>query len=239
MRKSLIHAMLPAYCIVLTLFLTVGLISNRIITVMQENAPIENRICAIIDAGHGGVDGGASTADGVLESNINLQTALRLNDLMHLLGIKTLMIRTTDISIYTQGNTIAARKISDLRERVRIVNETKNGFLISIHQNHFSDSRYSGAQVFFCADSDSAQFAKTLQAEFVKCLNPGSRRQAKRANGVYLMQHLQRSGVLIECGFLSNETEGHLLQSPDYQKKICCVIGAVTSQYFNEKYAIT
>ena len=239
MKKSLIHAMLPAYCVVLTLFLIVGLVSNRIITVMQENAPIENRVCAIIDAGHGGVDGGASTATGVLESNINLQIALRLNDLMHLLGIKTLMIRTTDISVYTQGNTIAAKKISDLRERVRIVNETKNGFLFSIHQNHFPDSRYSGAQVFYGTDTDSKQFATNLQTEFIKSLNSGSKRQAKRANGVYLMQHLQRSGVLVECGFLSHESESLQLQSPDYQKKICCVISTVTSQYFYEKYTIT
>ena len=73
MKKSHICAMLPAYCIVLTLFLIIGMVSSRVITVIQENAPIQNRICVIIDAGHGGVDGGASTANGILESNINLQ----------------------------------------------------------------------------------------------------------------------------------------------------------------------
>ena len=239
MKKTSISAMLPAYCIVLSLFLLIGMLGNRAITVMQENAPLENRICVIIDAGHGGVDGGASTANGVPESQINLQIALRLNDFMHLLGLKTYMIRTTDISIHTQGNTIAAKKISDLKQRVKIVNETENAFLISIHQNYFSDSQYRGAQVFYTTDGRSEAIAKNMQAALVKSLNPGSRRQAKRAEGVYLMQHIENSGILIECGFLSHPEESRLLQTPEYQKKLCSVICAVTSRYFSENNAVT
>lgn len=239
MRKSSISAMLPAYCIILTLFLLIGLLGNQAITVMQENAPIQNGICVIIDPGHGGVDGGASTAEGVLESNINLQIALRINDLMHLLGVKTYMIRTTDISVYTQGNTIAAKKISDLKHRVKIVNETENAILLSIHQNHFSDSRYSGAQVFYAAGQESESLAKNMQSALVNSLNPGSRRKAKQASGVYLMQHIEKSGILIECGFLSNPEESKLLQTPQYQKRLASVICAVTSRFISARQDLT
>lgn len=225
-------SLLPAYCITLAFFLLLGYWGNTAVTVMRENAPIPRKICVIIDAGHGGVDGGASTAEGIPESRINLQIALRLNDLMHLLGIQTKMIRNTDVSIHTQGQTIAAKKVSDLRQRVRIVNETENAFLISIHQNHFADSRYKGAQIFYANTNTSKDFAIKLQDALIHSLNPGSHRKAKAASGIYLMQNIQKSGVLLECGFLSNPEESALLNSSDYQKKLCCVIAAQTSRYF-------
>ena len=106
----------------------------RTVSVMVEAAPLKRGNCIIIDAGHGGEDGGATSCRGVLESTYNLEISLRLNDLLHLLGYDTRMIRTTDTSIYTKGETIAQKKISDLKERVRIVNETENALLLSIHQ---------------------------------------------------------------------------------------------------------
>ena len=77
----------------------------------------DNLFGVVIDPGHGGVDGGATSCSGILESNINLDISLRLNDLMHLLGINTIMIRDTDKSVYTNGETIGQKKISDLQER--------------------------------------------------------------------------------------------------------------------------
>ena len=122
---------------------------SKAVTVISEKIPLEREHCIIIDAGHGGVDGGATSCTGRLESTYNLEISLRLNDLFHLLGYDTRMIRTTDISVYTKGESIAQKKISDLKERVRIANETPNALLLSIHQNNFSDSRYSGAQIFY------------------------------------------------------------------------------------------
>ena len=221
--------------IVLCAMIAVAYITSRTVDVYVQNKPIENRTCVIIDAGHGGVDGGAVSCTGIEESQINLEISLRLNDLMHLLGIKTYMIRTEDISIYTSGETIAAKKISDLNHRVKIINEIPNGILISIHQNYFTDSRYSGAQVFYKEDP---QLAKQLQSAFVSTLNPGSNRKVKKAAGIYLMQNVQCPAALIECGFLSNNAEEAKLRREDYQKKICCVIGSVTSCYiYNQNLA--
>lgn len=203
---------------------------SRAVTVIAENTPVERKHCIIIDPGHGGEDGGATSCTGLLESTYNLTISLRLNDLLHLLGYETRMIRTTDTSIYTQGNTIAQKKISDLKERVRIVNETENALLLSIHQNNFSDSRYSGAQVFYAGTEGSEQLARQLQAAFVSTLNPGSNRKCKKSDGVYLMEHIDSTGVLIECGFLSNAEEEAKLRDGAYQKKLCCVIAAVVAQ---------
>lgn len=205
-----------------------ALCTNQAVNVYVENKNMENRTCVIIDAGHGGVDGGAISCTGVEESEINLEIAIRLNDLMHLLGVKTYMIRTEDVSIYTDADTIAAKKISDLRNRVSIINNTENAILISIHQNYFEDARYSGAQVFYKEDPT---LAKQLQTALVNTINVGSNRKVKKASGIYLMQHINCSAALIECGFLSNYAEEAKLRNPEYQKKLCSVIGAVTSCY--------
>ena len=227
MKKYLI----PVYSLVLLAFLVSGILGSQVATVLSENSPIDNRHCFIIDAGHGGVDGGAVSCTGAYESHINLQIALKLNDLMHLLGMETEMIRTEDISVYTSGESIAAKKSSDLKERVRIVNRHENATLLSIHQNHYSNSFYSGAQIFYPKTIGSEALAKALQKQFISSLNPGSKRQAKKAEGLYLMKNIEKPGVLIECGFLSNYEEEAKLRSEDYQKRICCVIASVCSVY--------
>ena len=230
MKKYALY-LVPVYALALLGFLISVLLANQAVTVISQNTGLENRLCFIIDAGHGGVDGGAVSCTGVYEKNINLEIALRLDDLMHLLGYDTIMIRTTDISVYTSGETIAAKKASDLKERVRIVNGQENAILLSIHQNHYSDSRYGGAQVFYPKTEGSEQLAKQLQAAFVTTLNIGSNRQAKKAEGLYLMKNIQKTGVLIECGFVSNYEEEAKLRDEAYQKHICCVIASVCSNY--------
>lgn len=207
---------------------------SRAVTVIAENTPIERKTCIVIDPGHGGEDGGAVSCTGVLESTYNLTIATRLNDLMHLLGYETKMIRTTDTSVYTKGETIAQKKASDLKERVRIVNETENALLLSIHQNNFPDGRYSGAQVFYAGTEGSQALAEQMQAAFVSTLNPGSKRKCKKSDGVYLMEHIERTGILIECGFLSNPGEEARLRDRNYQKNLCCVIAATVSKYLSD-----
>lgn len=231
MNKTSYLSLLPSYAIILALFLIVGIVGNRAVSVMTASAPIRNRKTVIIDAGHGGVDGGATSCTGVLESHINLDIALKLDDLMHLLGINTLMIRTTDCSVYTEGESIAQKKVSDLKERVRIVNHTTDGFLVSIHQNHFSSDKYSGAQVFYGPTDGSKELAERLQKALIQSVNPTSQRSIKKADSVYLMQHIDCPGVLIECGFLSNRAEEYLLRNSDYQKKLCSIIACTLSSY--------
>lgn len=224
---------IAAYCFIAAVFLLTVHWGSRAVTVIAEHMPVEREHCIIIDPGHGGIDGGATSCSGKLESMYNLEISLRLNDLLNFLGYETKMIRTEDVSVYTKGETISQKKVSDLKERVRIANSTENALLLSIHQNNFSDSKYSGAQVFYPDTAGSRELAEKLQSVLVSALNPGSNRKIKKSEGVYLMEHIQCTGVLIECGFLSNPEEEAKLSSAVYQKKLCCVIAGTVSQYLS------
>jgi len=231
--KKRIISYLFFYAAVFSVLTAAAYLANKAVTVISQTNVSDQRHCIILDAGHGGEDGGAVSCTGVLESYINLDIALRLQDLFHLLGYDTKMIRTADTSVHIQGETIAARKASDLKERVRIINEAENALLISIHQNHFPDGRYSGAQVFYASNEQSKTLASQLQTSFVQTINTGSNRKVKPCSGVYLMEHVQCTAVLIECGFLSNPQEEAKLRSENYQKAICCVIASSVSNYLD------
>lgn len=228
MRKWYFYA---AYILVIGGMILTAITGSKTVSVISENAELQRTTYVIVDAGHGGVDGGATSCTGVLESMINLEIALKLDDLLHLLGIKTVMIRTTDCSVYTKGETIAAKKVSDLKERVRIVDSMPNALLVSIHQNYFQQAQYSGAQVFYNKGQGSEVLAKNMQSVFKQTLNSTSKRQAKKANGIYLMEKISKPGVLIECGFLSNPQEEAMLRDPAYQKKLCSVIATSVSSH--------
>ena len=221
----------PFYLLVVIIFIGIAQAGSRSVTAIKQDTPVPRKYCFVIDPGHGGIDGGATSCTGVLESAVNLEISLKLNDLMRFLGFDTVMTRTTDSSIHTKGETIAAQKVSDLKERVRIVNETENALLISIHQNTFSDSRYGGAQVFYAPKGDSRQLAEQLQSAFSLTVNPGNNRKCKTSNGIYLMEHIDKTGLLIECGFLSNPQEEAKLRDSNYQKQLCCVIASTVAGY--------
>jgi len=233
MKLRKVVSVLLFYILIVSVFLTATYWGSAATTAVAQMIPIERHNTVIIDAGHGGEDGGATSCSGKLESSYNLEIALRLNDLMHLLGMHTKMVRTSDLSVYTHGQTIAAKKVSDLKNRVRLVNETEDALLLSIHQNTFSDSQYSGAQVFYSAKGEGKELAETLQTALIQTVNPGSNRRCKRADGVYLMEHIEQTGVLIECGFLSNIEEEAKLRSDTYQKQLCCVIATTDCNFLD------
>lgn len=234
MKRVHYLGLVPFYLLAAILCIGIAHWGSEAVTTAVQTGAVEREHTVIIDAGHGGIDGGATSCTGKLESGYNLQIALRLNDLFRLLGYHTVMIRTTDTSVYTEGNTIAAQKISDLNERVRIVNETEDGILISIHQNTFSGSRYSGAQVFYADTDGSRELAQLLQSGFTSSINPGSNRKCKKADSVYLLKQINSTGVLIECGFLSNPQEEAKLGSSLYQLKLCCVIVSAFCEFLNQ-----
>lgn len=221
------------YCLVFFTLLFLVKTGSRAVTALSENRSFIRKHCIVIDPGHGGEDGGAVSHSGLPESSFNLEISLKLNDLLNLLGYSTKMVRISDISVYTKGETLSQKKASDLKERVKMINETENALLLSIHQNHYPDNRYSGGQIFYAKTDGSAELAEQMQSAFASALNPGSKRQAKQSKGIYLMEHIRCPGVLIECGFLSNTAEEAKLRDPEYQKKLCSVIAAVACQYLS------
>lgn len=192
-------------------------------------------VTIIIDAGHGGEDGGATSVSGVQESQLNLAISLRLEQLLALTGFQTSMIRETDTAVYS-GNcaTITEKKVSDLKNRVASINAVPNGLVVSIHQNHFSESKYSGAQVFYAPTEGSKALAGLMQSRLREALAPSNKREPKAASSVYLMEHIACTGILVECGFLSNPKEDQLLQDSTYQKKLTCAIGSALAEYLSK-----
>lgn len=187
----------------------------------------------ILDAGHGGEDGGASTAAGEKESGINLAIVLKTRALMFFLGVEPRLTRDTDISLHSDGcETLRQKKRSDLKNRAALVESTPNALLISVHQNHFTDPRYSGFQVFFNDGDMNRQWGENTQEVLRQVLDPGNDRKAKpMPDGIYLFSHISCPAILVECGFLSNGEEAALLCTDMYQRKIAM---ALAGAYFEE-----
>lgn len=201
----------------------------------QGNQPAETAVFAprdgvpvtvVIDPGHGGEDGGAVSSSGVEESLINLAVSTRLNDLLRFVGVRTVMTRTKDVSIHTEGDTMRARKVSDIHNRVELVNGIENSVLISVHQNSLPSSAVThGAQVFWNRQEGGEALAESVQEVLNGTINPGNEKHTKRIpDTIYLMKHTTASGILVECGFLSNSTETEKLQKPSYQLKLAAAI---------------
>ena len=183
--------------------------------------PVSNALL-VIDAGHGGEDGGASSATGALESHINLAVAKRLELVLGLFGVPMLPLRESDISLHDpEAQTLRQKKVSDLNNRVKMIREQDNPILLSIHQNSYPDSRYSGAQVFYAPTQGSRELAQIIQESLRMTLDPTNTRQEKQIQDtIFLMNHISCPGVLVECGFLTNPREERLLRDHSYQTKL-------------------
>ena len=169
-----------------------------------------------------------------MESDLNLAVARKLEQLLALCGIQTRMIRTEDVSVATQGDTIRERKRSDLARRIEIVEQTDMPIYVSIHQNHFDHSEYAGFQIFYRDDIKSKELAMQMQELFKSAVNSSNRRKCQEAESVYIMQKISCTAVLVECGFLSNPQEALLLQDETYQTKLSCVISSALAQFIEK-----
>jgi len=182
----------------------------------------------IIDPGHGGMDGGATSPGGLRESELNLDIAQRLDFLMGFFGVRTVMTRDTEDITYSQNaTTIRAKKNEDIRNRINLINSTENAVLISIHQNLYPSPGPFGAQVLYARTAGSAEFAKSMQELLISTLNPQNNRPAVPVSGkIFLMNNVKMPAILIECAFLSNPDEEALLKTDEYRLKIATAIAA-------------
>lgn len=196
-------------------------------------SPANTGYTLVLDAGHGGEDGGAVSLTGVPESGINLSIVLKLDQILGLYGQVPVVLRTSDVSLHDESaGTLREKKVSDLHNRVSAVEQEENAFLLSVHQNMFTNSKYHGAQVFYAPTDGSQAFAIYLQESLRTTLDSENARQAKPIpDTVYLMTHISCPGVLIECGFLSNPEEEALLRSSSYQTKLAAAMAGAWLQY--------
>lgn len=190
----------------------------------------------VIDAGHGGIDGGAISDDGTKESDINLAIALRLDSIVRFCGQKTVMTRLDD-SLKTDMISYSEHK--DLESRAAMINNTANAVLISIHQNDYPTAQPKGAQVLYSSHEGSEKLGKLLQANLILQLDPENRRVACPApKDLYLTANTNCPAVLVECGFMSNNFEVLKLKDPKYQTELAALIAASYLSFITDKNAI-
>lgn len=189
----------------------------------------------IIDAGHGGEDGGTQSASGILEKDINLSISLTLRDIFDFFGFNTVMTRETDKLIYDPGNNgIKNKKVSDIHNRLAITQEYAGSILISIHQNYFTQSKYNGAQTFYSVNNpESEKLALSIQKSIVSLMQPENQREIKpTGDEIYLLYHAENTAVMVECGFLSNPEEAEKLNDDSYRKEMALAVFAGTYKYY-------
>ncbi len=182
----------------------------------------------ILDAGHGGEDGGAVSVTGVPESQINLAVVLKIDDLLGLYGQCPYLLRDEDKAIYDEGSvTLHEKKVSDLKNRAAIIQACEGATVLSIHQNSYPQAKYRGTQTFYAPTEGSQELAEHVQRVVRETIQPENKRDVKRIpSTVYLMNHIDCPAVLVECGFLSNPEEEALLRDDDYQKKLAAALTA-------------
>lgn len=214
-----------------TIFISTSLICNEI---DGATLPLYGKT-VVVDAGHGGLDGGAVSNDGTIEKNINLSIARYLESALEKSGAKVIMTRDDDVSLHSNDNdSVKNKKRSDLINRRNIANNSDADLLISIHLNYFSQPQYKGAQMFYNETlSQSKILAEFLQKSVIENVDNSNNRVAKKLDQKKLLfENLTIPGVIAECGFLSNYDETQLLKTKEYQSKIADALLKGITEYF-------
>lgn len=204
--------------------------------VIETNAtPITNKTI-VLDAGHGLPDEGAVGFTGTTEQAINLEIVLKLQELIEQSGAKVILTRSDENGIYSADSTsIRNKKISDIKNREYIVDNSLADIFISIHLNKYQDSKYSGWQTFYQPKIENSKLLATnIQHELNNNINKDNKRVPMAIKGVYLMEHINIPGVVVECGFISNPEEEELLKQETHQSKLAWGIYTGVQKYFQE-----
>lgn len=232
--KEVIAVLLSVVIFSLCIFGIIKKTEENIVSVISESASTYKDCIIILDAGHGGEDGGAVAFDNTLEKDINLSVCNCISMFFDLFGIEYVCIRTTDCSVGdTSLSTIRERKASDIHKRFDIINSYDNSVLLSIHQNMYAIEKYSGTQVFYSSNSEqSKEIAQYIQTSVKNAIQTENNRKIKAAdNSIYLLYNAKRPSVMVECGFLSNLNELAALKASEYQSQMAYFITKGIIQY--------
>ncbi len=191
------------------------------------------KLCVVIDAGHGGADPGKVGVNGSLEKDINLKIAEMVKAFLEAEGVEVVMTRPDDGGLYDEG--ASNKKVQDMKRRIAIIEEAEPEIVVSIHQNSYHEEYVHGAQVFYYTGSSTGRkLAELIQKRFVINVDPGNKREAKANNSYYLLKKTSCPIVIVECGFLSNREEEEKLNSEIYQEKAAWAVHMGIMQYLND-----
>ena len=238
---ALKFALFCIVCAVLTLILSALIFKfdSRTRGVLRDTVGESSSLSpltVVIDAGHGGEDGGASGITGELEKDLNLKISFLIADMLRANGVNVIMTRSEDILLYDPDSDYHGRKkLLDLTARLDIARATENSVFVSIHMNAFPQTQYSGLQVYYSKnDPRSKIIADTVQNNVKMHIQPENSRRTKGANSsIFLLDRLETPAVLIECGFLSNPTECKALSNSEYQRDLAFVIFCSLMDYIS------
>lgn len=230
------------FCIVFVLISVIFCSRSMPITDLANTVPVGRAPVILIDAGHGGMDGGAVAADGTVEKEINLQIAQKLKSYLCAFGFTVRMTRQTDRFVCDDtSKSIHEQKVEDIHNRLNMLEETDAQMLISIHQNKFGSSSVCGTQVFYSGGSPQSEvLAEAIQAAVRNYIQPENTRLIKESTkSIYLLYHATKPAVMVECGFISNGAELQLLLDDEYQNKMClCILRGILEYQENRKGSI-
>lgn len=225
------------FLIVFFLSVFIALMVSSALRISLHTSAMPNKAMPrlVLDAGHGGIDGGAVGTDGVPEKGINLNITYKLRDLLHFFGFETVMTRTDDNDLATAGNNTRERKNSDMKNRLQLFDADNRNVIISIHQNQFSNASSHGTQVFYSPNNEKSLLLADAVKYSVKAqLQPDNERMSKPADkNIYLLKNTQQPAVIVECGFISNPQECAMLQTDEYQKQISFAISTGFLDYYH------
>ena len=204
---------------------------NEIISAISS----QNHPQIILDAGHGGFDGGAVAEDGTVEKDINLKLCTLLCSMLRDCGYEVILTREGDVSTDDSEAKNSSRKRSDLKNRLELMNKYPDAVFVSIHLNKFTTSAARGSQVFYSGNNDESKvLADSIQSSIIGMLQPENKRVNKQAtSSTYLIYNATVPAVLVECGFLSNKSELEHLKNEDYQNKMAFCIFCGISEFFS------
>ncbi len=223
-------------CVVLFLTFNILMITAAVnINTAVSSKSVRSIPSVVIDAGHGGEDGGAVSDDGVLEKDINLEISQKTSAMLYMLGFDVTETRTDDTALDNGEETIRLRKVSDMKNRLKIYDSSDENVVISIHQNKFTQSKYHGTQIFYSPNNpNSKKLAENIKFSVKGLLQPDNERECKQAdNGIYLLKNTHNPAVIVECGFISNKEEYKKLIDSEYQKQMAFSISAGFLNYCN------
>ena len=193
----------------------------------------QEKLCVVIDAGHGGDDPGKVGINGANEKDINLEIAELVKVFLEANDITVVMTRESDDGLYDAG--APNKKVQDMKRRIALIDETAPALTVSIHQNSYPEEYVHGAQVFYYSGSTQGKrLAESIQTELVGRVDPENKRQVKANDSYYLLKKTGIPIVIVECGFLSNGAEAEKLCSPGYQERIAWAIHIGILRYLNE-----
>lgn len=232
-KKSII-AIITAFLIILSAMLYLTFMAN-FSAAEASSMPITQKT-VIVDAGHGGDDGGAIGIDGTVEKDINLDIALKLEKILKFYGFNVIMTRTQDVMTCDDGlDSLRKRKISDIHNRFELMRKNPDAIFISVHQNKFEDSSQHGTQAFYSGnDERSKELAEAIQTSVTLTLQRKNDRVVKKSgSGIYLLYHAKIPAVLVECGFISNSDEVKKLKDESYRMKLAILIADGLLKYLS------